>query len=91
MKTINFKEFGLFTGISKKEKRTVDVRESFANVLYCQTNGIKTHSLAFKIYNSEGEIAVDEEEAGLISLVADQYCTPAFIDAINEQLNIDEQ
>ncbi|WP_203558709.1 hypothetical protein [Bacteroides sp. 51] len=40
-----------------------------------------------KIFNSEGEMEVTEEDLVLIQTAANAYCTPAFIDAINEQLN----
>lgn len=86
MAKINFKGFILYSGISKKETQVVDVRESFANLLYCETNGIKTHALAFKIYNSEGDVELNKDEQKLIKAVASEYCTPAFIDSIKDKL-----
>jgi hypothetical protein len=86
MKRINFKEFSVYTGISKKEKVTGDARESFANVLYTHLSGIRAKNLALKIFNSDGETELEEEDAKLITVAAETYCTPAFMDAINEQL-----
>lgn len=91
MKKIDFKNFTIPLDISGTKKQTADVREAFANMLYTRTNGIRAHSLAMAIYRSEGILEVTGEDAELISATAAQFCTPAFIDAINEQLNNQEQ
>jgi len=85
MKRINFKELSVYTGISKKEKVTGDARESFANVLYTHLSGIRAKNLALSIFNSDGEIELTDEDAALVKAAAETYCTPAFMDAINEQ------
>lgn len=86
MKKLNFKEIEI-SDISGKQKTTGDGREVFANILYTGCNGIAAHSLAFKIYESEGAIEINESEEALILSVAEQKCTPAFIDGIKKQLN----
>jgi len=86
MKKINFKEFVLPLDIAGTKKQEKDIRESFANILYTNVNGIKAHSLAMSIYKSDGLLEVSGEDAELIKAVAGHFCTPAFIDAINEQL-----
>jgi hypothetical protein len=86
MKKINFKELSVYTGISKRDKVTGDARESFANVLYTHLSGIRAKNLALKIFNSEGEVELSEEDIHLIEAAANTYCVPAFIDAIEEQL-----
>jgi hypothetical protein len=86
MKTINFKEFVLALDIARTKKQTVDIREVFANIIYTRVNGIKAHSLSMMIYRSDGIVEITDEEAELIKTVSGQFCTPAFIDAINEQL-----
>ncbi|CCZ10522.1 hypothetical protein [uncultured Culturomica sp.] len=91
MNKLNFKEFSIYTGISKIQALTGDVRESFADVLYSQCNGIRAKNLAMMIFNSEGEIEVTDEDLKLIQMAANAYCTPAFIDAIDEQLNKKEE
>ena len=87
MNKLNFKQLSIYTGISKKEALTGDVRESFADVLYSQCNGIRAKNLAMNIFNSVGEMEVSDDDLKLIQMAANTYCTPAFIDAINEQLN----
>ncbi|GHT62763.1 hypothetical protein FACS189451_07890 [Bacteroidia bacterium] len=91
MKKINFKEFTIKLDIAGTKKQTVDVREAFANILYSRVNGIRAHSLSITIYRSDGILEITGEDAELIGAVAAQFCTPAFIDAINEQLNNQEQ
>lgn len=84
---LNFKQFSVPTGISRKNRQTGDARESFANMLYLNVNGIRAHALAMKIYNSEGEENYSPEEVKLIKEVAEKLCAPNFIDGLMEQLN----
>ena len=83
MKKINFKEFPMKIGIASKEVVNVDIRESFADVLYSNQNGIKALTLAQKIYKSEGETEFEDEEFDLIKSVAEQNCVARLIDSIN--------
>ena len=84
---LNLKQFSIPTGISRKNRQTGDARESFANMLYLNVNGIRAHALAMKIYNSEGEESYSPEEVKLIKEVAEKLCAPNFIDGLMEQLN----
>ena len=84
---LNFQQFSIPTGISRKNRQTGDARESFANMLYLNVNGIRAHALAMKIYNSEGEESYSPEEVKLIKEVAEKLCAPNFIDGLMEKLN----
>jgi hypothetical protein len=64
----------------------MDVRESFADMIYNNVNGIKAHALALKIYESEGEADYTDDEVKLVRIVAERLCVPGFIDGLNEQL-----
>lgn len=86
MKRVNFKQIEVFTDISGSKTITGDGREVFANLLYNGCNGIAAHALAFKIYRSDGFIEIDQSEEMIIMEVAEQRCTPAFIDGIKKQL-----
>lgn len=83
---VNFQKIKIYAGINRKTYQTVDVRESFANLLYTSVNGIRAHALALKIYNGEGEMVFNPEETRLILYVANKFCTPSFIDGLQEQL-----
>ena len=86
MAKINFQQFRIPTGIDKSRYRTGDARESVANMLYLNFNGIRAHALALKIYRSEGETEYTEEEVKTLTEVSDTYGNPAFIDGLREQL-----
>ena len=87
LKKINFKEFKLINDISKSKIVMGDARHSFSNILYTNCNSIAVHALAFKIYNSDGEIEISAIEESIIMQAANGHCTPAFIDSILLQLN----
>lgn len=86
MKRIDFEHFGMYEGISHGRRVTGDARETFADILYTRTNGIRAHALALKIYRSKGMEEYDEQEAALILKAAGDHCTPAFIDGLLEQM-----
>ena len=86
MKKINFKEFALKKGIATDDVIILDVRETFADLIYNNTNGIKALSLAQKIYKSEGLTEFDEEEINMIVSVAEQLCTVKMLDSINSMV-----
>lgn len=65
----------------------MDVRETFADMIYNNVNGIKAHALALKIYGSEGEADYTDDEVKLVRVVAERLCVPGFIDGLNEQLD----
>lgn len=65
----------------------MDVRETFADMIYNNVNGIKAHALALKIYESEGEADYADDEVKLVRTVAERLCVPGFIDGLNEQLD----
>ena len=65
----------------------MDVRETFAGMIYNNVNGIKAHALALKIYESEGEADYTDDEVKLVRVVAERLCVPGFIDGLNEQLD----
>lgn len=87
MAKINFKEFSVYTGVSRKDKKQGDVRESFADIIYNTANGVRAHALAMKIYQSEGETEFTDDEVKTIEQIANAQCLPGFIDGLNEQLN----
>lgn len=90
MKKLNFQSLEIYSDISKQSKVTGDARESFANILYTQANGIKMHALAMKIYQSQGLTPYTDEEFSIIENVSNKFCTPAFIDGLQEQIKTQE-
>ena len=84
---IDFQHFNVYMAVNHKYARTMDVRESFADMIYNNVNGIKAHALALKIYESEGEADYTDDEVKLVRIVAERLCVPGFIDGLNEQLD----
>lgn len=87
MVKLNFQYFRVPTGISRKSQQVGDARESFADMIYLNVNGIRAHALAMKIYHSNGETEYSLAEIKIIKEVAEKLCAPNFIDGLNEQLN----
>ena len=91
MKKIDFQHMKIYTGVSRKTAQTCDARETFADLIYRNAGGIRGHSLAFKIYGSEGETEYSTDEESMIKEIADRHCIPGFIDGLNEQLYGEQQ
>lgn len=84
---LNFQQFSVPTGVSRTNRQTGDARESFADMIYLNVNGIRAKVLAMKIYQSEGETEYSPDEVKLIREVAEKLCAPNFIDGLMEQLD----
>lgn len=74
-----------FVDIDKTRCSVENYKKDFANIIYQLGRGIEAHALAFKIFNSNGEIEYNDEECNMIKEYA-SLCSPAFIDAINKLL-----
>ena len=83
---IDFTDISIPTGIDRREAIRADVRHEFADAIYRMGSGIEAHALALKIYNAKGAEEYTEAECGLIRRYAER-CSPAFIDAMNELFN----
>lgn len=83
MKKINFSSLSVRTGIGSDQTTQLNIKESFANMLYTQVSGIAALVLAQKIYKSEGEEEYDDNEYDLIMRVANSMCVPAVIEALS--------
>ena len=91
MATFNFQHFWMWDGIAHRKKTTVDAREGFADLIYRNTVGIRGHSLAHKIFESEGPTDYTEEETRTICKIVERLGTGPAIDGIHEQLNQKEK
>ena len=87
MKKINFKEFGYYTDIARRQQVKCDIRREISNLLYTKVQGIVAHNLAFTIYKSEGDFEITDEEAQILTRVFEHSTTGMFIDGLLAQLN----
>lgn len=87
MRKLNFQSFRIPMNVGRTEYQTGDARESIANLIYNNLNGIAAHALALKIYKSDGEMEYSEDEISTIRAITLKYASPGFIDGLMEQLN----
>ena len=66
MKRINFERIEIFVDIDKTRCSVENYKKDFANIIYQLGRGIEAHALAFKIFNSNGEIEYNDEECNMI-------------------------
>ena len=83
---IDFTDISIPEGIDKRSYLRTDVRREFADAIYRMGMGIAAHALALKIYNARGAEDYTDEECRMIRQFAER-CTPAFIDAMDELFN----
>ena len=82
---VNFKQFPIYQGISKKMKEASDISESLANCIYSIVPGIRAHVLAEKIYSAEGNVEITEEEIAIIRAITTDL-PGMYADSINDHL-----
>lgn len=87
MAEINFQRFEMWDGIAHRKKTTVDAREGIADLIYRNTVGMRGHSLAHKVFESEGATEYSEEEARTLCEIVERLGTGPAIDGLHEQLN----
>lgn len=80
MRSIDFKNFRMFKDIEQKDTVTLDARKDFADLIYRNINGIAAHDLALRIYRSEGDMELKEEEYNICLEIA-QAARPIFYDS----------
>ena len=86
MKKVNFKNFEVYVGIDKSATVVRDIRKDLANMIYTQFVGLVAHALAYKIYFSDGELELDEEECQLLLSFVEKMASPSLIDSMREAL-----
>ena len=64
-----------------------NMHKGIADAIYRNTAGLNNLSLAIKLFNSNGEIELDEEEIELLKSFAEQNFKVNFLEALNERLN----
>ena len=91
MAKINFQQFEMWDGIAHRQKTTVDAREGIADLIYRNTVGIRGHSLARKVYESQGATEYTDEEVRTLCGIVERLGTGPAIDGLHEQLNLNNK
>ena len=81
---IDFTKFKMFTDIAHTNTVEVNAKNDIADVLYRYGTGIAMNALALKIYNSEGEIDITEDEYNQILAIVEKISSPMFIGSLME-------
>lgn len=63
-----------------------DIHKGIADAIYGSMSGLNNLSLAMKLYNSKGEIEVEDEELQLLKSFAENNLKVNFLEALNERL-----
>ena len=87
MKKINFKEFKIYLDITHEKSETTDVRRTLGDIIYKSGSGVAGLDLAMRVFKSEGDMELSEEDLGAIEGVINTDCTPIFIDSFNSNLH----
>ena len=84
---IDFSNIEVPENIKKTRVRVSDIKESFADVIYQQGQGVACGSLAMKIYNSDEHTDYSPQEVELIKQCAKVLTTPAICDGIHAAID----
>lgn len=84
MVRIDFSNLKVFKNLARTKEQFVDIKEQVSNDLYQNGQGIAFHSLALKIYNTNGVVELEDKEYDMLMVYAEQMCTPSIIDAFKE-------
>ena len=87
MSKINFKEFEVFLDISHEKTDIIDVRRPLGDLIYQRGNGIASLDLAMRIFKSEGEMELSDEELETLKSIIDANSSAAFIDSFNSNIH----
>lgn len=85
---IDFERVEVFTDLEKKNCTVLNMRKPLANMLYQHGSGLACHALAMRLWNTEGECELDEDERGVVLRLVEQVCTPSVIDAVRVKLEV---
>jgi len=86
MAKINFEKFPLFMDIAHKQLVVSDVKQELCDIIYSRGTGIAYHALALKIYNTPGEVELDDKEIKLLTDFGQVMFSPNMIDSLKELL-----
>lgn len=86
MTKINFQKFKMFQDISHEQTLETDARKEIADLLYKNVNGVAALDLAMRIFKSEGEMELSDDDMGILRPFIEKGFTPAFIDSFNSNI-----
>lgn len=81
----NLENVEVFTSIDKSSCQVINLRESIANLIYNQGNGLGLEgaALATKMWNGNADTEYNEREVEIILSVVERCCAPCVIETVN--------
>lgn len=76
----------MFQDIAHEQVLTTDARKELADLIYKNVNGVAALDLAMRIYKSEGEMELSEDDMSILRPFVEKGFTPAFIDSFNSNI-----
>ena len=87
MKKVNFHKLNVRQSLADNTTREADISHSLADLIYTKMSGMAAHSLAHKLFETEGEVELSDEECAIILSAIDMFALPYIIDAVHQTLN----
>lgn len=69
----NFKKFPIYMSIRKDMVQEQDISYILSNAIYTNIPGIIAHSVAMRIYESDGEMELSDEETANLASWAEMF------------------
>ena len=83
MKKVNFKKMRFWSGIDHTQKLEQDVRLDLAYLIY-RYGDIRGMDLALRIYHSDGDIELSDDEFTYLQSFVSGHCSPQMVEAMQE-------
>ena len=83
---INLERVEVFTDVRNTQSAVLEMRKEIANAIYERGQGLACSVLAHKLYETQGEVEIDDSEKEIISRVAEQLLTPAACEGVMKQI-----
>ena len=87
MKKINFQKLTVRHSLSDNSTTEMDISKSLADLIYTKMSGMTAHTLAHKLFETNGEVELSEEETNIILRAVETFAVPFIIDAVRKSLN----
>ena len=87
MKKINFQKLAVRRALADNSTTEIDISKALADLSYTKMSGMTAHTLAHKLFETNGEVELSEEETNIILRAVETFAVPFIIDAVRESVN----
>lgn len=79
---VDFTRFSVFTSFKKNEMVMINIKEELIDTLYTKVSGMAAHALTHKLYDTQGEVELNDAEVAIIDGLM-QQSTGMMLDSWN--------